>query len=239
MRRDDETELPTLPWLGDKTESRTDPVKILQHALSKSASMNIDAMVEALDAIVRENLWQEGRSFESFGEFAVALPPAGLGTRSVRAMKLLRHALLTAGYFAQWTEVLERIARERGRPRKKLVNDEDFERFYTVPTASTAVDRLLLVLKRDYPEQFAEVCALKVSPRQAGIRAGLITAGSSRYGGACDIAAAAALTQRAQGRLLCDLFESVCADAQCALIVRVLEPRLGFGLAQRWRAGES
>jgi hypothetical protein len=59
-------------------------------------------------------------------------------------MKLLRHALLAGGYFAQWTDVLERTARERGRPRKKLANDEDFERFYTVPTASTARDRLLL-----------------------------------------------------------------------------------------------
>jgi hypothetical protein len=154
-------------------------------------------------------------------------------------MKLLRHALLSAGYFAQWTEVLERIARERGRPRKKLVNGEDFERFYTVPTASTARDRLLLTLKRDYPEHFAEVCSLRVSPREAGIRAGLITAGSARYGGACNIAAAAALKARAQGRLLCELFEAMCADAQCALIARVLEPRLGFGLAQRWREGNS
>jgi hypothetical protein len=185
-----------------------------------------------------QSLWQEAGPFETFGDFVVALPPAGLGVHTVRAIKLLRDALLTSRHFAQWTDVLERVARERGRPRKNLANDEDFGRFYTVPTASTAVDRLLLVLKRDYPEQFAEVCALKVSPRQAGIRAGLITAGSSRYGGACDIAAAAALTQRAQGRLLCELFECVCADAQCALIARILEPRLGFGLAQRWRAGE-
>jgi hypothetical protein len=192
--------MPTLPrWLSDKTVSRTDPVRIVQHALSETVSMGLESMVVALDQIVGENLWQEGRSFESFGEFAVALPPAGLGIRSVRPMKLLRHALLTAGHFAQWTEVLERVARERGRPRKNLVNDEDFERFYTVPTASTARDRLLLTLKRDFPEHFAEVCSLRVSPREAGIRAGLITAGSSRYGGACNIAMAAALKERAQG----------------------------------------
>jgi hypothetical protein len=101
-------------------------------------------MVVALDQIVGESLWRNGRHFESFGDFAIALPPAGLGIRSVRPMKLLRHALLAGGYFAQWTDVLERTARERGRPRKKLANDEDFERFYTVPTASTARDRLLL-----------------------------------------------------------------------------------------------
>src|SRR5262249_41551294 len=154
-------------------------------------STSVDTMVVALDAIIGDNLWQLDQPFESFGEFAVALPPAGLGI--LRPMKLLRHALLTAGYFAQWTEVLEYVARERGRPRKNLANDEDFQRFYTVPTASTARDRLLLVLKRDHPEHFAEVCSLKVSPREAGIRAGLITAGPSRYGGACNIAAATAL----------------------------------------------
>jgi hypothetical protein len=143
-----------------------------------------------------------------------------------RHMRILpRRFSLTAGYFAEWTEILERIARERGRPRKKLVNDEEFDRFYTVPTASTARDRLLLVLKRDYPEYFAEVCALKASPREAAIRAGLIKAGSWRYGGACDISRAAALKQRAQGNLLCELFEVMSADAQCALISRVLEPQ--------------
>jgi hypothetical protein len=135
--------------------------------------------------------------------------------------------------------VLERIARERGRPRKNLANDEEFQRFYTVPTASTARHRLLLTLKRDHPEHFAEVCDLKVSPREAGIRVGLIKDSSWRYGGACNIAMAAALKQRAQGDLLCELFGVMSADAQCALIARVLEPRLGFGLAQRWRDGDS
>jgi hypothetical protein len=224
---------------SDKTGPRPDPVKIVQDTLSETVSLGLECMAVALDQIVGEHLWREGRPCESFGDFALAPPPAGLGIRTVRPMKVLRHALLTAGHFAQWTEVLERVARERGRPRKKLVNDEDFQRFYTVPTASTARDRLLLLLKRDYPEHFAAVCALKVSPREAGISAGLIKAGSWRYGGACDIAAAAALKEHAQGRLLCELFEALCADAQCAVIARVLEPRLGFGLAQRWRAGDS
>ena len=52
--------------------------------------------------------------FESFGEFVVALPPNGLGVRSVRPMKLLRHALLTSGYFAQWTEILDPRPRSGG-----------------------------------------------------------------------------------------------------------------------------
>ena len=119
--------------------------------------------------------------------------------------------------------------------RKKLANDEDFEPFYTIPTAATARDRLLLALKRDHPEHFAAVCALKLSPRAAAVQAGLIAAGTSRYGGACNIVAATALNEHAQGRLLCDLFQAMSPNAQCALIARAIEPRLGFGLAQRWR----
>jgi hypothetical protein len=70
----------TLPrWLSDKTVSRTDPVKIVQSALSETVSMSLDAMVVALDQIVGESLWRNGRHFESFGDFAIALPPAGLG----------------------------------------------------------------------------------------------------------------------------------------------------------------
>ena len=121
-------------------------------------------------------------------------------------LRLLRHALLDGGHFAQWTEILEQIVRPRGRPRKNLVNGEDFEPFYTMPTAATSRDRIFLNLKRNYPDQFAAVCELKLSPREAAIKAGLIAAGPARYGGACNLAAAAALKERAQSRLLCDLF---------------------------------
>jgi hypothetical protein len=59
-------------WFSDKTGSHTDPVKIVQHVLSETVSLTLDAMVVAVDAIVRDNLWQEGRSFASFGDFAIA-----------------------------------------------------------------------------------------------------------------------------------------------------------------------
>ena len=48
---------------------------------------------------------------------------------------------------------------------------------------------------------------------------------------------AARLKERAQGRLLCELFNVMSPNAQC-LIARALEPRLGFGLTQRWRGAE-
>lgn len=229
----------TLPqWLSDKIALRNDPVKIVQHALSDTAGMSLTALVDALDAIVCGQLWQEDRPYRSFGDLAVAPPPAGLGVRSLRPVKLLRYALLANGHFAEWTDLLERVVRKPGRPPKTLANDEGFERFYTVPTAATARDRLLLALKRHHAEHFATVCALEYSPREAAIRAGLIRVGPSRYGGACNIVVAANLKERAQGKLLCDLFTVMSPNAQCTLIARVLEPRLGFGLAQRWRGRE-
>ena len=221
--------------LGRKRLVRNDLVKVLREALTATASTSLSSITAALEAIIEGSLWQLDKPFESFGDFAVALPPDGLGVRSLDPLRLLRHALLTAGYFHQWTEVLERTVRPRGRPRKKLANDEDFEPFYTIPTAATARDRLLLALKRDHPEHFAAVCALKLSPRAAAVQAGLIAVGTSRYGGACNIVVATALNEHAQGRLLCDLFQAMSPNAQCALIARAIEPRLGFGLAQRWR----
>jgi len=212
-----------------------DPVRVVQDSLSATATMNLGAMIAALQAIIEGNLWQRDNTFESFGEFAVALPPVGLGVRSLAPLRLLRGALIDAGHIACWTEVLERVVRAPGRPRKKLANDEGFEPFYTVPTASTSQDRLLLALKRNHPEHFAAVCELKKSPRAAAIEAGLLTNDPPRYGGACNIEVAARLSERAQGRLLCELFDALSPNAQCDLIARKLEPSLGFNLAQRWR----
>ena len=73
-----------------------------------------------------------------------------------------------------------------GRSRNIFVDDEGFERFYTVPTATTSRDRLLLALKRGYPEHFAAVFELKCSPREAGIRAGIIKTRRFRCGGVWD-----------------------------------------------------
>ena len=222
-------------WFSGLTGAQSDPVRVVQQALSESSRMSLHTMIDALDAVLREQLWQVGRPFESFAEFAIALPPTGLGVRSLPPLKLLRYALLANGNFAHWTDLLERTVRPPGRPRQKLVNDEGFARFYTVPTATTARDRLLLALKRYHPEHFAAVCDLECSPREAGIRAGLIKVGGRYYGGVCDIPAAGALRERAQATLLCELFRVMGPNAQCTFIAREIEPGLDPGLAQRWR----
>jgi hypothetical protein len=93
---------------------------------------------------------------------------------------------------------------------------------------------MLLGLKR-HPEVLAELCRTKGSIREAAIKAGVIPAEKSRRYGVCDFAAAKALPQKAQGNLLCDLFNEVGMDAQCRFLASAVEPRLGLELPKRWR----
>jgi len=51
--------------------------------------------------------------------------------------------------------------------------------------------------------------------------------------------AAGALREKAQARLLCELFKVMAPNAQCAFIAREIEPRLDAGLAQRRRQNSS
>ncbi|HET7155692.1 MAG TPA: hypothetical protein VFI87_10045, partial [Hyphomicrobiaceae bacterium] len=74
---------------------------------------------------------------------------------------------------------------------------------------------------------------------EAGIRAGIVKAGRWHYRGVCDMTAAGALREKAQARLLCELFKVMAPNAQCAFIAREIEPRLDAGLAQRRRQNSS
>src|SRR5215831_8581268 len=94
-------------WFSFGNGSRDDPVHIVQQALSGQVETTFHCMIDALDTIIREQLWRAATPFESFAEFAVALPPSGLGVRSLRPLKLLRYALLANGQFAHWTDLLE------------------------------------------------------------------------------------------------------------------------------------
>jgi hypothetical protein len=109
-------------WL--RSSDTEDPVRVVQQALADASNPRWGAILDAIEEILRQHLWREGRPFVGFAEFVTALPPAGLGVRSLRPMKLLRYALLSGGHFVAWTEVLERVVRHPGRPRKTLVVDE-------------------------------------------------------------------------------------------------------------------
>jgi hypothetical protein len=191
-------------------------------------------MVAALDALAQDEHWT--KQFTCFPDFVFAPVPTGLGVRTIKALKLLRHALLEGGYIAEWTEVLESTTRKRGRPANNVL-DENSRPIYRVTSATTGTDRILLRLKSRHPEIFAAVCESTYKIKEGGIRAGFIKAKSPTYGGAFDGARFSELSCAAQAKVLCEAFRKSKTDAQCTLIARHLEPHLGTDLAHFWREG--
>lgn len=143
---------------GSRAMSATpplEPVVIVQRALANPSATGSVPLVEALDMVIRQEVWREvlsvnGTPFESFGAFATTGLPQGLGINSPSAATLARCALLECDHYAGWTEVLELIARKPGRPKNRTIGDNS--RFYTVSRARTSSDRLLLELKNQAPE---------------------------------------------------------------------------------------
>jgi hypothetical protein len=122
----------TIPFLGkfrqrDSSEHRpetpaTTSIEIAQRAMADPSGAGLAPLAAALQDIVLHEAWRRntavpsGALFLSFGEFAIAEAPYGLGVSSIPAARLLRHALFEEGLLRPWTEVLELIARKPGRP---------------------------------------------------------------------------------------------------------------------------
>jgi hypothetical protein len=109
-----------------------------------------------------------------------------------------------------------------------------------VKTATTSRDRLLLKLKREFPEWFRKVCENTLTPYAAAIEAGLVVAvqrDSLRFG-VCNLGAIQKLADKAKGKLLRKVFRAAGLNAQCTLL-KSLELHLGPELAQRWRGAHS
>jgi len=216
-------------------------IRLLQRAISHPDAADLSGLVEALDATVQNRLWAEqrarGKPFETFSEFVLAPSPAGLGVKSLKPMKFLRQLLIDAAYYEEWTELMERTLRLRGRPSKKPANGEGFARYYPYPESRNSRDYMLLQLKRGHPDEFVNLCRTKGSIREAAIKAGVIVSARTktlRYG-VCDIEAAKRLSETAKPKLLKQLFRELGVDAQCTFI-KSLEAGLGPDLARRWRA---
>lgn len=222
------------------------PIAIVQNAMANPSAGGLASLSDAFEDIVRQQSWlsfttSEGTLFASFGEFATAELPSGLGIRSRPAARLARQVLLDAEQYAAWAEILECIARKPGRP-KNVVNGVDF-RFYSVSKAPNSIDRLLLLLKRRHPKHFEAVCNRDCTPYRAAINAGEVIDNdkSSRAKprlrfGVCNIEAVGLLRATAQARLLHEIFKTMRLDAQCTFIANELEPALGPGLERKWLA---
>ncbi len=53
-------------WLNALTGSQNDPVCVVQRALSEYSDMSLHTMIDALDEVVREQLWQVGQAVRIF-----------------------------------------------------------------------------------------------------------------------------------------------------------------------------
>jgi hypothetical protein len=217
-----------------------DPIGRLRKELNRSGSARVD-LASAVELVVRAEMWRSqvtafGEPFVDFGAIAVALPPHGLGVRTGAMFIPLRRSLAAAGHYRELTDTLQKVVRPRGRPKTILVGDEDFVRFWKVPTAATATDRILLKLKGSFPALFEQVCCGELTPIQAAINAGIVPPRPRKLAsGVCDVQGLAGLTPSAQAKVLCEAFKAASLDAQCTLLSRVIEPKLDPELAKRWR----
>ncbi len=199
-------------------------------------------LIGALGEIVSIGAWRgrqssAGALHELFGAFATDRTPHGLGVDNLAAFNLVSFALRQNRHFGALADLLEHCIREPGRPPNTIVGDDKF--WAVVSRSRNSIDRILISLKRHYPESFAGVCNGTLKPREAARQVGLLPAKGRRQFGVCDFEAAEMLTEKAQARLMVKLFQTLCLDAQCALLARSIEPMLGPGLAQRWRQSKS
>jgi hypothetical protein len=185
---------------------------------------------KALTELLRENNW----SADQFAEYCLA--PTGLGVATPESFELVRDVLVAEGLFEELTALLLRASLLRGRPRKSLAPGETFLRFWTPSRAGHGLDRILLKLHKKHPDYHHQVCTHELLPNEAARAAGIIRSQSdSRLTFQRCLEFCAKLRARALGNFLCELFRSASIDAQCALLSRELEPKLGQPLARQWR----
>ena len=198
-----------------------DPIKTLQVGLSEGDPRGLHSLSTALDLVIDRKLWGE---FQTFGHFAIAPLPGGLGLQSTPAAKILRLLLIRGKRYVEWASTLAIIVRPVGKP-KKLVKEEGFRPFYSLPRATTALDRMLFVLQRDHSEYLAEISAGAMTPREAAIKSGLVRIDDNfrsihwTYGHAS----------------VSQLFLRLPIEGQCRFIADTLDPVLEEDLAARWR----
>jgi hypothetical protein len=213
-------------------------IHIAGHILDGSGSAGGAALVEALAIIHEEKEWLKrpssvAGSYASFAELACDRRPHGLGVNDQASYRLVRFGLRELKLYCSLAELNALLARTPGRPPTNNAND-DGSWFLTIPTAKNSLDRILITLKRAHPAEYAEVCAGTLTPRQAAIRAGIVSAGA-RTNGVCDLAAAAHLSERGKFKVAKSFWNVMSLNEQCTFISRLIEPGLGEGLARRWR----
>jgi len=210
------------------------PIAIAQEALGQADPASL---IDSIDRIITEGLWQVGTPYSEFAQFAIApVSEGGLSVRSTRRAKLLKFALMEGRYIREWTLILSVIRRRPGHPKTRN-NDEGFQPFYEVNTSMNSQDRVLITLYEKHPDVFEEVCQGKCTISAGAIRAGLKPSPPPRW--RMDLQDVFGMHMDAQVVLMRDLFNGLGLETQAAFIAQVFEGVVGAGLAQKWREAQS
>jgi hypothetical protein len=214
------------------------PVRVAQ-AQFVDGTGDQKSIITAIRTIVTERKWvgrkqSNGTEFGSFGEFAIALAPYGMGARTQQALEFLRFLLLTLEFTAEWSQVLALTVRDPGRPPEMVTNGDS--PVFVMSKSPTSSDRLLHRLRAS-PGIQARVFAGDISIYRGAVEAGLVRPLCRQLRGydLADLEAASGRKPEGRCLLLSQLFEALGLETQCTFISRVLEPRLGPGLARGWR----
>jgi hypothetical protein len=208
-------------------------IATVQRLLAGAAGPDFGAFFPAVHAMVAEKQWEQ-HSFPSFSESAVAPLPDGLQIWTLPAAKLIRRGLIETLHYPEWVELLEKIKRPSGAPSRTFAQGEGYFRFYKITRSSSAIDRLLPVLSSGaHPQEYEDVCAGRMSIREAAVKAGILPQGwAARH--TLDFSQFVRWSPEIQANRVADLFRRASLEGQCLFLMQELAS-LGLDLPDIWR----
>lgn len=126
-------------------------VRFVQQALNFGEHQLFDQMPRALDQVIDRGLWKDrDRQFATFGEFALAPPPSGLGVHNDRTLALLKAAMEHKGrHIEEWSDVLVEVEKAiKIRLIEHMPPEESGARKFRSP-GKQSIDGTLLTLRKE------------------------------------------------------------------------------------------
>jgi len=121
---------------------------------------------ENLIRAIELDLHKLAYNFPTFSAWVIAPQPRGLHLRDFATAKRLRRELLDAGLHGVWADLLPNIVRETGRP-KRVVDSDDFNRFWPAGGSDTGVDRRIMKLYRSHHAVYERLVSREIAWAQA------------------------------------------------------------------------
>jgi hypothetical protein len=220
-----------------------DPVRKAQKLIATGIGQTT-MLGDVIETIVRDELWRTRRSatgsvFSSWVEFVTSAQPHGLGICTQEAMDEIGVVLHKCRLYGLWRDLLVATTRKRGRPNKNLAISENKIPRFELPRSHGARAKQVMLLAEHHPSIFAELKMRELSLAGAVQKAGLVRQRTRRQlrFGVLDLNAARSLSERAQKRLLHEVYMAVGVDAQCSLLANVIGPGTSAPeLAKIWRS---